>query len=171
MRAWSIAILTAVAALAGGVCATLLQRKLTEVGEPKQLSAVTVTAERFVLVDASGTKRAELGIVGENRNWDGCYSSAPGEPVSTLSGPGLVLYGQNNKPVFSGDPHFRLFARDGLPSLAADLNSEGSSISLYDPRTRTLVPQVVVQAGKMLKPSSGSLAVLDARERVIWHAP
>ena len=153
MRAWSIAGLTAVAALGGAVCATLLQRKLTVVGEPKQLSAVTVTAERFVLVDASGTKKAELGIIGEKRNWNGCYSSAPGEPVSTLGGPGLVLYGQNNKPVlelhnaemasevslcntdgklraeigvFSGDPHFRLFASNGLPSLAADLNSEGS---------------------------------------------
>jgi hypothetical protein len=198
MRAWKITLLTTSAALIGALSATLLQHNIAVAASPEQLSAVTVTAERFVLVDRSGARKAELGIVGENRNWHGCYSGAPGTPVSTLSGPGLVFYAMNNKPVlvlhstemateisicnaegkvraeigvFEDNPHLRLFARDGIPSLTADLNSEGSYVSLYDPRTKGSVPRVLIQAGKSQAPSLASLIVLDEKGGAIWRAP
>ena len=206
LTAWKLAILITSAAFVGAVGAKLLQYSTVMVATPKELSATTVTAERFVLVDSSGRRKAEFGTVGENRNWFGCYSAVPGEPVSSLSGPGLVLYGENDKPVlvlhsttmdaevsicnkdgklraqvgmFWGEgefsarsgPYLRLFASDRVPSLGADLDSSTSSISLYDPRTKGLVPRVLLQAGKGVLPSSRSLTVFDEKGAVIWRAP
>jgi hypothetical protein len=101
----------------------------------------TVTAQKFVVADAEGTTRAELGIFGKT--------------------PGFHLYGTNNKErpqvsVFASSDGggVTFFSADGVPSALLQTTKDGAVLNLFEAEGKGTV-HLGVGSFDFRKPDSG----------------
>ena len=168
--------------------------------QSEHLKVTSVEAQRFVLTDMAGNLQAELGFTAESNDWLGCYIAAEHYSPSSLSGPGLIIYGKDKAPkavlkatadgdarlticdsrgkgrldlgVFEdGHPHLNLNGSDGMPNIGMDLDADSAFFGLYDPRQKGTVPKVLIEAGRGIKPSFSPMMIFDKGEQVAWRAP
>jgi len=116
-------------------CAALSNYPPPEQGQPAANAAVaTLTAQKIILVDASGHQRGQLGVAQGGLGL--ALSDASGKPriamiVDDTDRPGLTLYGAN-----------------GMPRASVQLSQNGDSgVALYDDAGRCHVAMAVSSAG------------------------